>query len=310
MPVFNGLPQVFDIVVNREWEKVRPDASPSLKEQPDTAAEPAQPSQQSTKITYESVRTAEKAKLEDIMDKAMQARRGRFKSARAAKDTNRMWQLISAAVESAWAAYGDLKGPEVQAIRGRGKVTIQSIKQAPQPQESLEKTPESEAWEQTAALYDIQARRLMHVANRTKLLDIGTGGGKGRTDSSLNYVARIHERNDNTMLRVEQGIPSDDSEARQQTLIALEAYNFGATFRHIVVAKASNWYTSAAENCRSKARQAGIKGIGIWGYEWLLLTTIDSAFKRIRLGWCTEKWSFLRTSKLSTRGVATVLAMM
>ena len=69
--------------------------------------------------------------LEDIMDEEVKHRMRRMKVADRAKDTDRLWALISAAAEAACIKCFRLEGIIAKDMRGRGKVRIETVREEP-----------------------------------------------------------------------------------------------------------------------------------------------------------------------------------
>ena len=74
--------------------------------------------------TAHDVRAAEKSFLHLLMDKQLEERKFRIEDAIANGDTDRIWQLVVAAIETAFVQYLDLSESQAQHMIGRAHVQV------------------------------------------------------------------------------------------------------------------------------------------------------------------------------------------
>lgn len=91
------------------------------------------------------------------MDEAIAERIQRLKDAAVSRDTERLWMLTTAAIESGFVKHLSLTGPQADKMRGRSKVSIKSNK----PQASNLPAPEKDPKDETA-----ERKRIIQVKRR------------------------------------------------------------------------------------------------------------------------------------------------
>ena len=77
------------------------------------------------------IRNAKMKELHELQDKQMQDRKFRIEDATAKGDTTMYWQSITAAQESAYVIFLNLKGKAAAAMRGRARVTLKKTQLKP-----------------------------------------------------------------------------------------------------------------------------------------------------------------------------------
>ncbi len=75
-------------------------------------------------LNENAVRKEEKARLHEDIDEHLKAREHRMAFAAHQRNTNQLWDLITAAVESGFVKYFKLEGQDAKKIRGRSNVRI------------------------------------------------------------------------------------------------------------------------------------------------------------------------------------------
>lgn len=122
-----------------------------------------------------------KKELHTLMDEQIQNRQHRFKQAILSKDTNRIWQLIAAAVEQANIAFNHLRGKDATKMQGRSKITRKKrekdILQGIDAEHIDDELATKADWlRNIAGEHMAQGNRLTNVARRMKV------GADNRTD--------------------------------------------------------------------------------------------------------------------------------
>ena len=112
--------------------------------------------------------------LHQIMDEQIAKRQKRLAAAEEERDSNKLWDLITAAFEGAAVQYFELQGTQAEKMRGRSKVQIDCTKVGPKVEVVHEDmTTAGAELRRLAGKHHAQANRLNNVARRMK----ATGSG-------------------------------------------------------------------------------------------------------------------------------------
>ena len=229
----------------------------------------------------DTARKAMMAELHDEMDKNIDARRYRMSDAIAKKDSTRLWDLITAAVEAGFVAFLKLEGKEAAKMRGRSVVTIMKAEEKLEPveqgQEDQLATAHIRKLMRRAGSHSTQANRLTNIAKRLQASSRpGTALGKIAVNKQINkdtYAAYIKqaismgydnesERNWNhTGLNdVERQRPEDiDKDGGGNLLRDVRACNVDNTTHVAKLLRTSTKHSDIAKALQAKARQERLK---------------------------------------------------
>ena len=145
--------------------------------------------------------------LHEMMDEATVQRHERLEEAMKAKDTDRLWALITAAAEDVFVRFLGLSSRDALRMKGRSKVQIEVVNtRFAAARTDCQVSKLAAEYQRYAGRHMAQANRLTNIARRLLAKDKRTQGGSGEARRELKDESKDEDNHNTFVTYVNQAI--------------------------------------------------------------------------------------------------------